>query len=77
MTIKQQIETLDKDFRIFRKSVNRRLNPMYKSFLAEQKADKDLQEAKKQGSISISSEAWNVIKWLILIIGALAGVSLI
>lgn len=84
MTLKEQIKRLEKsiaeDFKAVqteihsvKKHFNGRLKPIEDYFIGQ----KAIEEAKKKGSISINQEVWNVVKWLILIIGGLVGVKLI
>lgn len=84
MTIKEQVIRLEKnvtkDLRWVRSeisglkdSVDKRIKPMEDYFVGLEA----VAEAKKQGTISINEDVWNVLKWLILIVAGLAGVKLL
>lgn len=60
-------------FNKFKKEIRNELKPFHDYLVGQEAIDK----AKRQGTISISNEVWNILKWLILIIGALVGVKLV
>lgn len=78
MTIKEQIHQLEqrfdrrlnsmeRQFSKFQKSVQEEMRPM-RDFLIGQQAIKELESGK---NVSISPSVINIIKWLVLIIGSL------
>lgn len=69
MTVTQKISRLEKDFKNFRATVNRRLKPIEAYVLSQT----TVKEAKKDGYVSISPEAWKLILWLTAIIAAGVG----
>lgn len=70
MTVKEQIQRLERGQKALSRKLNRELAPIKAYIEAQPRED-------KKDSISISSEVWNVLKWLILIVGGLAGVNLL
>lgn len=56
------------------KKTNKKLDAIDKRVT---RVEDEVKLAKRRGDISISKEAWNVLKWMLLIIGGLAGVKLI
>lgn len=71
--VERRHSTMLNAFTRFKKEIRKDLLPFH-DFIVAQNA---ITEAKKSGAISINSEVWNIIKWLILIIGGLVGVKLL
>lgn len=84
----KQIENLEKkmdrkfnkvyrDFRDFRKEVRDKLQPFHDYLVGVEAVKEEHGNKSDAKHVNISPEAWNVIKWLILIIGGLLGVKLL
>lgn len=63
----QQIKALRKDFLTFKLEVTAQITPL-RDYMIGQQAIKDLEKGK---DVNISPAVWNIIKWLLLFIGAL------
>lgn len=71
MTVKEQLIQLEKRFDrklvSLKRELQKEITPL-KDFMAGQQ---DVKKLEKGQDISISPAAWNIIKWLLLFIGAL------
>lgn len=67
------------DLRRWRVEITKMVNQIHDYMVNQQGVTegKKETEGKKSGTISIAPEVWTVLKWLILIIGALVGLKLI
>lgn len=57
--------------------VNKRIDPIHDFMNREIGKAQGLAEARKSSTLGVTREQWDIIKWLVLIIGGLVGVKLV